>query len=67
MTALELRNRLENALDMMIPATAIWRTPTSSALAAYLADRLPAARPDAAPDDDEAILSRILEEVARPD
>jgi acyl carrier protein len=63
MTALELRNRLENVFDLSIPATAIWRFPSVTTLAAHLIDRL---SPPPSPEDD-ALLAQILEEAARPD
>ena len=38
--ALELRNRLENSLDLTLPATLVWNFPTFSTLADYLASKL---------------------------
>jgi acyl carrier protein len=69
--ALELRNRLESALGIPLPATLAWAHPTLSALAENLAERLglalapPAgpAAPDPAPplaDGDAELLARIL-------
>ena len=59
MTALELRNRLENILDVMIPVTAIWRFPTVSALSTHLADQIQPATAASASDD--ADLAHVLE------
>jgi len=37
---LELRNRLENSLGLVLEVTALWKFPTLEALASHLADRL---------------------------
>jgi acyl carrier protein len=53
---LELRNRLESALGMRLPATLVWSYGDAEALAGYLAIRLdgnaqpPSARPDPQPE-----------------
>ena len=38
--SLELRNRLEHALDLKLPATLVWQFPTVEALAPHLAEKL---------------------------
>jgi acyl carrier protein len=42
MLAVELRNRLEKALDMRLGATLVWSHPTIAALAEHLLKKLPA-------------------------
>lgn len=38
--SLELRNRLEHALGLTLPATLVWQFPTVEALAPHLADKM---------------------------
>ncbi|HEX2265128.1 MAG TPA: acyl carrier protein, partial [Solirubrobacterales bacterium] len=48
--SLELRNRLEHALDLKLPATLVWQFPTVEGLAPHLADKL-GAGPNGGDDD----------------
>ncbi|WP_069811170.1 type I polyketide synthase [Streptomyces sp. TP-A0874] len=72
--ALELRNRLEKALGITLPATLVWAHPTLAALAGNLGERLgfvldpptgdPAPEPDPdLTDGDQELLAQILRTV----
>jgi myxalamid-type polyketide synthase MxaE and MxaD len=63
--SLELRHRIERALTIALPVTAIWNYPTVSALAGHLHERLdpPAPAETAAVPADADDIERILEEV----
>jgi len=50
--AMELRNRLERALDLRLPATIVWSYPTVAALAEHLLDRIPFGTPSGEDPDD---------------
>jgi acyl transferase domain-containing protein len=65
--SLELRNRLETSLGIILPATLVWNYPTVAALAAHLEERLELAAPAVAPEAAELAeapeLERLLTEI----
>jgi myxalamid-type polyketide synthase MxaE and MxaD len=63
--SLELRHRIERALTIVLPVTAIWNYPTVAALASHLHERLDLGAPaePAAPPSDSHDIEQILEEV----
>ena len=63
--SLELRHRIERALTIALPVTAIWNYPTVTALASHLHERLDRAAPaePAAQPVDSYDIEQILEEV----
>ena len=64
MLSLELRNRIERAFMMALPATVIWNYPTLAALAAHLEERLGLAVPEGANELAGAgEVERLLEEI----
>lgn len=54
LTGLELRNRLERATNLKLPATLVWNYSTIVALGAHLAERMGVALDDALPESEAA-------------
>ena len=63
LTAIELRNRLEEIAGLMLPATTIWKFPTVHALAAHLAEQMQPDQP-ASPEEASDDLERVLRQAA---
>jgi myxalamid-type polyketide synthase MxaE and MxaD len=61
--SLELRNRLEAAFGISLPATVVWNYPTVVTLAPHLESRLGLAEPEAPAVDGGAALEQMLEEI----
>jgi polyketide synthase 12 len=55
LTAIELRNRLNNATGQQLPATLIYDHPTAAQLSAHLLERLGSVAPSSEPVDEQAL------------